>query len=120
MIVHSVTTLNKNWTSTKTFLVDDIPKRVYMLKDWAEYFIADGEEDNVKEVVVYGSAPEGTVVPYDGKNPTCDAVSSLIDADTQKVVINCIDGNVLTATASVFEHNSESGIWVECSLAENK
>lgn len=113
MIVHSVTTLNKNWTSTKTFLVDDIDKRVDTLKEWAEYFIADGEEDNVKEVIVYGSAPEGTTVPYDGKNPTCDAVSSLIDADTRKVVINCIDGNVLTATASVFECNRERGRWAE-------
>lgn len=113
MIIHSVTTLNKNWTSTKTFLVDDIDKRVHTLKEWAEYFIADGEEDNVKEVVVYGSAPEGTTVPYDGKNPTCDAVSSLIDAHTRKVVINCIDGNVLTATAAVFECNRERGIWAE-------
>lgn len=120
MIVHSVTTLNKKWTSTKTFLVDDVAKRVHKLKEWAEYFIADGEEDNIKEVIVYGYASVGTAVPYDGKNPTCDAVSSLIDADTQKVVINCIDGNVLIATASVFESNSESGIWVERSLDENK
>ena len=102
MIVNVITTLNKNQLFTKNFLAAGICERVAKLKEWANYFIADGEEDNIKNVVVYGSDLEGTVVPFESRKETCETVSSLIDAATNKVVINFLDGNVLVANVRMF------------------
>ena len=102
MVVNVITTLNKNQLFTKNFLVDGICERVATLKEWANYYIADGEEDNIKDVVVYGNDPEGTVVPFETRKETCETVSSLINSATNKVVINCLDGNVLVANVRMF------------------
>ena len=104
MVVNVITTLNKNQLFTTNFLADGTCARVAKLKEWANYFIADGEEDNIKDVVVYGNDPDGTVtvVPYTTRKETCETVSSLIDSDTHKVVINCLDGNVLVANVRMF------------------
>jgi hypothetical protein len=120
MVVNIITTLNKNQLFTKNFPVEGIRSRVAVLKEWATYYIADGEEDNIKEVIVYGDEPCGKVVPYTGKNPTCDTVESLINANTNKVVINCLDGNVLVANVRMFVTNKTPypekhwGPWREC------
>lgn len=105
MVVNIITTLNKNQLFTKNFPVEGIRSRVAVLKEWATYYIADGEEDNIKDVVVYGKDPEGTVVPFETRKETCETVSSLIDSDTNKVVINCLDGNVLVANVRMFVTN---------------
>jgi hypothetical protein len=102
MIVNIITTLNKNQLFTQNFPVEGTYARVGMLKDWAKYFIADGEEYNIKNVVVYGNDPAGTVVPFETRKETCETVSSLSDSDTHKVVINCLDGNVLVANVRMF------------------
>ena len=102
MVVNVITTLSKNQLFTKNFLAAGTCARVAMLKEWATYYIADGEEDNIKDVVVYGNDPAGTVVPFETRKETCETVASLIDSDTHKVVINCLDGNVLVANVRVF------------------
>lgn len=120
MVVDIITTLNKNQLFTKNFLVEGTCARVTKLKEWANYFIADGAEDNIKDVVVYGTDPAGTVVPFDSRKRTCEKVSSLIDHDTSKVVINCLDGNVLVANVRMFvSHTNPSpepngAPWREC------
>jgi hypothetical protein len=116
MVVNIITTLNKNQLFTKNFLVGGTCARVAKLKEWSNYFIADGEEDNIKDVVVYGKDPEGTVVPFETRKETCETVSSLIDSDTNKVVINCLDGNVLVANVRMFvNHKPPCRVpWREC------
>lgn len=126
MVVDIITTLNKNQLFTKNFPVEGICARVAVLKEWANYYIADGAEDNIKDVVVYGNDPDGTVtvVPYTTRKETCETVSSLIDADTHKVVINCLDGNVLVANVRMFVTSKTPypekhwGPWRECTPEE--
>lgn len=134
MMVNVITSVSKKQMFIKNYLVEGIPERVEKLREWAEYFIADGEEDNIKDVTVRGFEPNvQTVVPYDGKNPTCNTVSSLIDANTHEVAINCLDGNVITATVCVFKERPPEyrcvngnwtdltkGLWEECTPWENK
>lgn len=102
MVVNIITTLNKNLLFTQNFPVEGIRARVGVLKDWAKHYIADGEEYDIKDVVVYGNDPAGTVVPFETRKETCETVSSLIDSETNKVVINCLDGNVLVANVRMF------------------
>ena len=80
MVLNIITTLNKNQLFTKNFPVEGIRSRVAVLKEWATYYIADGEEDNIKDVVMYGNDPAGTVVPFETRKETCETVSSLMFA----------------------------------------